>query len=185
MPFKITPEKEELIFKWVAMSASQRKKSQLPTTSVGMAKHMGVGYTTFHKYTNLYWAKKNTKVMDPGAFKEEASDEEWDFERWKRDTAPVAADALSGALRRNMPSAIKLYYELTGEYVQKQEIKIGLTGDETARRNLEAEKELRESGYSVGTGRQRVEEVTDKPALLLKDVREDTEQGGTGDNPVA
>ena len=66
------------------------------------------------------------------------------------------------------------------ELTEKHEVTIGLTADEIARRNFEAERRLgewrREHGY-------RVEDVQDGSSLLLGEVREDTGRE-QGDNPL-
>ena len=70
----------------------------------------------------------------------------------------VYKDAMaSGASKADKELAVKML----GMLIERQEVKVGLTADELTRRNLEAERQLREGGY-------RVEEVQEKPTLLLK-----------------
>lgn len=74
--------------------------------------------------------------------------------------------ALLEACKKGSPGALKIYYQLMNRLVEKteQEVKLGLSADELARRNLAAEREL-ESGRETGY---RVEEVSEKPSLLSK-----------------
>ncbi len=55
----------------------------------------------------------------------------------------------------------ELWYKRKGLLVEKQEVRIGLTADEIARRNFEADKQLREAGYTDRSrDGHRVEEVS-------------------------
>ena len=48
--------------------------------------------------------------------------------------------------------AAKTYLQAKGEFVEKAEVKLGLSADEISRRNLEAERQLRDSGYLLPKG---------------------------------
>ncbi len=63
----------------------------------------------------------------------------------------IASDATKGDK--------ELAVRMLGMLIERQEVKVGLTADELTRRNLEAERQLREGGY-------RVEEVQEEPSLL-------------------
>lgn len=57
--------------------------------------------------------------------------------------------ALMTACERGNATALRTYYQLTNRLIEKseQEVKIGLSADEITRRNLEADRQLREGGY--------------------------------------
>ena len=56
----------------------------------------------------------------------------------------VYLDAMTqGASAKDKDLAVRML----GMLIDRQEVKVGLTGDELARRNLEAERQLREGGY--------------------------------------
>lgn len=68
-------------------------------------------------------------------------------------------------LSKKNSNAAKVWLQATGNLVEKTEVKIGLSADEIARRNIEADRRIR-VGY-------RVEGVPEKPTLLPDQVRED------------
>ncbi len=68
-------------------------------------------------------------------------------------------------LSKKNSNAAKVWLQATNNLVEKAEVKIGLTADEIARRNIEADRRIR-----VG---HRVESVPEKPPLLPDKVRED------------
>ena len=73
--------------------------------------------------------------------------------------------ALLKACEDGNASALKIYYQLTNRLIEQseQKLKVVLTADEIARRNLLAERELQEFRGKTGY---RVEEVSEKSALL-------------------
>jgi hypothetical protein len=84
--------------------------------------------------------------------------------------------ALMKACERGSPGALKIFYQLTNRLVEKTEnTNLDLTADDITRRQLEAERRLRELGY-------RVEDVPDEPTLLPEDVRSSTGQGVKGND---
>ena len=76
---------------------------------------------------------------------------EYDSEAYLRDRTPEADKALLQSMKNGNSSAIKLFYQLLDRLVEKKEekIEIGLSADEIARRNLEADRQLRDAGYRV------------------------------------
>ncbi len=62
----------------------------------------------------------------------------------------------------------KLFAQLAGKLIEKSEVKIGLSADEITRRNLEAERQLREQGFDRRGNGLRVEEVKEELPLLSK-----------------
>jgi len=77
----------------------------------------------------------------------------------------------------------KLFAEMYGLRTDKSEVKveIGLSADEITRRNLEAERRLREEGYRA-LPRPGVEEVQGISPLLSNEIRLDSEQEHRSDN---
>jgi len=80
-------------------------------------------------------------------------------------------DNLLKACKKLSPSALKVYYQILGKLIEKSEteVKIGLTADELARRNLEAERRVNDVGRGAG---HRVESVPEKLPLLPDQVCE-------------
>ena len=77
----------------------------------------------------------------------------------------------------------KLFADMYGLITDKSEVKveIGLSADEITRRNLEAERRLREEGYRA-LPRPGVEEVQGLSPLLSNEIRLDSEQEHRSDN---
>lgn len=116
-------------------------------TQKELAKELGVG-----KDTLIRWIK---------SFKEQGNG---------GDEALFIAQVRTRAMEARSPASIlELYARLKGYLVDKSEVKveIGLSADEHTRRNLEAERELREFRETSG---HRVEEVPEKPTLLPEPV---------------
>ena len=89
----------------------------------------------------------------------------------------VAAKHLVEEVKQGKVTAIEAFFKLLGEFIEKTEHKVefGLTADEIARRNFEADRQLREGGY-------RMEEVSEKPPLLPKEVCVDNQQEHSPDS---
>ena len=92
-------------------------------------------------------------------FPKKEEDFNYDSDQWLAGRTPQADRALLKACEGGNAQALRTYYQLTKRLIEKQEIIHGLTADETTRRNLEADRQLREDGY-------RVEEMPEKPPLL-------------------
>ena len=99
--------------------------------------------------------------------------EAYNSQDWLESKGIDADRALLEAVQAGKPEAIRTFYLLTKRLKQQNEsgVKIELTADEVTRRNLRAEKELREGGFGV-------EKVPDESALLPKDIRENQEPEG-------
>ena len=80
-----------------------------------------------------------------------------DDDKWKKVEQEIYNRAMAGTVK-----AQELYAKLKGKLKDEVELKIGLSADEIARRNLIAEREL-EPGREAG---HRVEEVQEEPPLL-------------------
>jgi len=120
----------------------------------------------------LWSWKKKAHIEIP----EEKGD--YDPDSYLANSAKVVDAALIRACERGSPGALKAYYQITNRLVEKSEnINIDISGDELTRRNLEAERRLRDMGYGV-------EDVQEKPPLLPEDVLSSPGQGTQGDNQV-
>ena len=81
----------------------------------------------------------------------------------------VYQDAMaSGATTRDKDLAVRML----GMLIDKQEVRVGLTADERARREAKADRELVE--WERGMARQGVAEVQEERPLLPDNIREDT-----------
>jgi len=140
------------------------KNERSPRTMTELAKKLGIKHVkTLHRMKD--------KLDDNGA-------EEYDPDTYLADSAKVVDAALIKACERGSPGALKAYYQITNRLVEKSEnINIDISGDELTRRNLEAERRLRDMGYGV-------EDVQEKPPLLPEDVLSSPGQGTQGDNQV-
>ena len=67
--------------------------------------------------------------------------------KWLHAQGETVNEALIGACRQGNAQALKLFFQLTDQLVEKQDIKVGLSADEIAKRNLEADNQLKEEGY--------------------------------------
>lgn len=79
-------------------------------------------------------------------------------EKWDSVEKAIYDKAVGGTVK-----AQELYAKLKGKLKEEVELKIGLSADEIARRNLIADRELQEEGRKGG---HRVEEVQEEPSLL-------------------
>ena len=66
---------------------------------------------------------------------------------WLKGKGHEINEALIQSCKGGNAQSLKLFFQLTEQLVEKQEVKIGLNADEIARRNLEADRQLREGGY--------------------------------------
>lgn len=108
----------------------------------------------------------------------DATEEEIDADPvlwWKKRRQEIDKAILDSAKKGNAQSQ-KLAKQLAGELVEKQEIRIGLTADELTRRNLEAERQLREAGFNIRRDDgHRMAQVQDESSLLPGQVCLDSE----------
>lgn len=107
---------------------------------------------------------------------EESADKSDDYtaEDWKKylqSQKLIAAKHLVGEVQQGKVTAIEAFFKLLGEFIEKTEhkVELGLSADEIARRNFEADRQLRDGGY-------RVAEVSEKPPLLPEQVCVDNKQ---------
>lgn len=92
------------------------------------------------------------------------SDSKYDSEEGLRSRTEDVDLALLAACKDGNAQALKLYFQLTNRLIEKQEINVGLTADERIRRELQAEREIRE--WERRMAGQGTEEVPKEPPLL-------------------
>ena len=107
-------------------------------------------FPTVSGATLLNWEKQKSN-----------KDEAYDSNKFLEERDGRIDAALIAACEKGSPKALELFFKLRGKLVDKvkADVTIGLSADEIARRNLQAERDLRDAGYGVA-------EVQDKPLLL-------------------
>ena len=154
----ISNERKQLVYDWLDTAPEQR------TSEKEFRQSLRLGYRTF-KNLRIEWQVEKTlenkrEVQLAGAYgaiEKQMSDPvniAEDGKRWTAMEQAIYQKGLDGTVK-----AQELYARLKGKLKDEIEVTIGLSADEIARRNLEAERELREAGY-------RMEEVQEEPPLL-------------------
>jgi hypothetical protein len=161
-----SPNKEKVeadIREWWMTPADQR------TTKRRLLKKTGItDVRTLNKKIEKVKGNGADKLIDQLASLDEIQIEQFFTRVYERAMEPKAT-----------AKHMELFAKLKGLLVEKREnLNIDLTADDITRRNLEAERRLREQGY-------RVEYVPEESALLSKDVRTSSGQVSEGDNQVS
>ena len=154
----ISNERRQLLYDWLDTSPEERK----PEKEFRQSMHLG--YRAF-KNLRIEWQVEKTienkrEVSLKGAY--DAIEAERDnpeniaeeAKRWIAVEEKIYQQALEGSYRDR-----ELYAKLKKKLKEEISVTVGLSADEIARRNLEADRELREAGY-------RVEKMQEKPPLL-------------------
>lgn len=131
--------KKQVFYDWLSKSPSERD----PFSQKDLAKKLGITESTL-----INWKKEkaNARIMAP-------EEKEYDSIAYLRGRSPEADKALITSCLSGNASSLKLLKQLLGDLVEKTEVTLGLTADEIARRNLEAERQLREGGYQDATSK--------------------------------
>jgi hypothetical protein len=157
----INKEKAEAdIREWWMTPADQRttKKRLLKKTGI-------VDIRTLNKKIEEVKGNGTDKLIDQLASLDEIHIEQFFTRVYERAMEPKAT-----------AKHMELYAKLKGLLIEKREnVNIDLTADDITRRNLEAERRLREQGY-------RVDDVQEESALLSENIRLSSGQGAQGDN---
>ena len=146
------------------------KKERLPHSKAEFARQHGISVQTL-----CYWDKKDAPADISKRIADLSVEEQIKI-----------FDRLLFAIIQNPHATAKdreLFGKRYGLLVEKKEAKveIGLTADEITRRNLEAERRLREEVYRA-LPRPGVEEVQGISPLLSNEIRLDSEQEHRSDN---
>ena len=129
-------------YKMIALSRIERKEAGYPDTLTEMAKLLKVDYQTV--YT---WHKKAKELgisKLSGKYEVMKRVEGWDKE-WEMFMKQLTKDAVKEGATAPLRT---LYAQLKGKMPKTSiSLEVGLSADERARRNLEAQKQLIEGGY--------------------------------------
>jgi len=150
-------EQRKVAIEWMGLSTKERFDRALPLNDSEMRKSLPVGKTVWNKWVDQFHEqhkrdlimKCHPMVVGEKPKEVEVIPEEYDSEKYLNDHVDKVDEALIEACDQNNAQALKIYYQLTKRLVERTEVKIGLTADEITRRNLEAERQLREGGYRV------------------------------------
>lgn len=152
----------------------EKIKQGLPLTRQELATYMGVNRKTMWKWLEdlpRFVAQTKLNAKDIKALMETSlASKSYDPEDWLKNRTEEADRALMVACANGNAAALKLFNQLTNRLVEKseQKVEIGLSADEIARRNLEAERRVTEFGSGY-----RVESLSSKPPLLPQEIRQD------------
>ncbi len=123
---------------WYNLSETEREARGLPKNKMGMVKYLAVSYPTI-----LTWAKR---LDSPKLTDEQIEDSEFDennpLEWWRKQNLRINKAIVASAIKGNSMSQ-KLAKQLSGELVEKREVKIGLKSDDYFRIIQEAEQRVR------------------------------------------
>ena len=147
--------------KLVELTPIERGLNNLPVSPQEMADHIGVHVATIYGWQKEY--KEWGEITIPKTDEEEREE--------------LIIHLYQESLQPNCPAnKIELMGRMRGWIKNEpQEIKLVISADERARRNLEAERELREAGY-------RMDEVQEEPTLLPEKLRLDSGQSPSSDS---
>ena len=154
----ISNKRKQLVYDWLDTSLEERKPEKEFRQSIRL------GYRAL-KNLKVEWQVEKTienkrEVSLKGAYdaieaeRDNPENIAEDSKRWIAVEKTIYEQAIGGSYRDR-----ELYAKLKKKLKEEISVTVGLSADEIARRNLEAERELREGGY-------RVEEVQEEPPLL-------------------
>lgn len=168
-------EKKEIAFEWFGWTEDEKFTNGYETTNTGFARQMGITYPTM-----LKWRKQWHRIKEA----EEAVeiDGQYDSKATLKKFAREADQKLMERIRSGKANAndFKIFYTVIDQLKEKteMELKIGLSAEETARRNLAAIRSLQQGGY-------RMDEMPLQPGVLHDELCLPSGQHQTGDSAVA
>ncbi len=133
------------LFRLVSMPTLERVERGLPETLIQMSEHLDVMYPTiikWHHKAKLMGISKMDEAMEKfePVLPKSKDEEEWAI-FMKQLTSDAATKGATAPTRT-------LYAQLKGKMPKTNiDLRIGLSADEIARRNLEASRQLEEGGY--------------------------------------
>jgi len=130
----------------LAMTPVERVANGLPVSTGDIAKHFGVGEKKVLTIRHNLSGELNGAVAKI-------------WQKTEEQLRKEIEQFLYIAASKGNPNSAKILAQMKGWLIEKSEVKIGLSADEIARRNLEADRQLREGGY-------RVEKVQEESPLL-------------------
>ena len=155
--------KKKVALEWFAMDDVARFKAALPMDKQKLARHLRVSLTTIKEWESRYFANRIGENLEEAGKLEVV---EGDVVDYSRDEVQEVLDALHQmATKGKSAFAAKTFLQAKGEFIEKSEVKVGLTADEIARQHLENRRWLRENGYLEKGG---IRQVQSKSPLLPK-----------------
>jgi len=159
--------KKAQIMPVLSLTEKERSEKGLPIMTAELAKYFDVtpGLITRYRLEVPRYLKEQTEKKRERDRLERGDEEE----KVESEVNNLLDHLYEEAMKPNATAGkMELYLKARGRLVEKREdrIVVELSADEIARRNLRAERELRESGY-------RVEEMQEELLILPKNVRKD------------
>jgi len=169
-------EKRKMAMGWFAMHPEERLRAGLPPDKTKLRTYLGVKSSTLNGWEAKFFEEKTREIMEHSLY-HEADEVEQPQEQYSLSEKEQVLNALRDlCIKHGNAFAGKTWLQAKDEFVEKQEVKVGLTANEIARRNFEAERQLRKAGY-------RVVEVQKEPSLLPQNIREN-KRPKKRDNPI-
>jgi len=171
VPPKLKQKREA--FDWFELSPDERFRKRLPFSQPELAAQLGVKPELIPKWRKEWEDYKASQTV--------SEDSDYNSAAFLNGKSKVADEALIAACEMGKADALRTYYQITRRLIdQRIEYKVELSADELSKRNIEAERQLREQGLLQ---RLRVEEVPKKLPLLSENICEGEGRAGR-DNPV-
>ena len=150
--------KKEGLYHWLLQPLATRQ----PKTLGEITKLLNISHSTAFKWNKEYYKEKKEGTL---SFNYNSVD-------WLNNRSREADEALIRAVEKGNSAALKLYYQLTGKYIEKAEYehKFTISADELIKRALAANRRARELDD------RRSPEVLEQPALLLDGICVDSGQ---------
>ena len=156
------PNYRDLAFQWLNLGREERIASNLPTNQKDFAYSIGIGTTKMKEYRREFFALNMKGRIDHSYNNGEGQN---NAEISGDERLALARKVYTDAMRQGASAKDKdLAVRMLGMLIDRQEVKVGLSADEIARRNTEAERELEE--WHRRKAGQGVEEVQEGHPLL-------------------
>ncbi len=134
--------------KILVLDRQERLEKGLPHTDKMIARHVGVTRDTIDRWkkeipqtiTEMEKPKVTTDILGDALH-------DYDSDTWLKENIKKVNKALIKSCDAGSPASLKIYYQLTKQLIEESKITHEISADEVARRNLEAARQLRESGY--------------------------------------
>ena len=109
------------------------------------------------------WKREWIKINAPVTAVDENGDEVYNSDFFLHKNLQYVDGLLLRGCEKLNPNSLKLFFQRAGVLIERSEVKIGLSAEEVARRNLESIRTLREGGFGV-------DEMQVKPGILPENV---------------
>jgi hypothetical protein len=171
MPIKKYTDQKNRFLDWLALTPEERFATGECASMSEEAKLLGVNYQNL-----INWKKQYEKVYTA----KEDEDGEYDSLKFLLKRNPYVDECLLKSCEKGNANSIKIFKQLVGQFVEKseQKVKLDISAESVARRNIESLKQLRTGGYGV-------DEVQVKSRILHDKLCIPSGQGDAGDNQMA